>query len=177
MFMPTRVPRIPAVPTGESILKLDFLSSFLMSTTMSPMLRSMRTSDELGSPSSSESFALPGSNLACVNFLIFRTDSDLRVETVPFERSSTTLALAPVLTVCPSNNKPPDLTRSAGKGSPVVLFKTVTSPSICAMIIAPLGSEMSTDSFSCENKNKELYRNMGIRLIFFIFNIALYKIT
>ena len=26
--MPTRVPRIPAVPTGESILKLDFLSNF-----------------------------------------------------------------------------------------------------------------------------------------------------
>ena len=49
MFIPTRVPRIPAVPTGESMLKLDSFLSFLMSTTMSPTLRSMRTSEALGS--------------------------------------------------------------------------------------------------------------------------------
>ena len=94
------------------------------------MLRSMRTSDELGSPSSSESFAVPGSNLAWVNFLMFNTDSALRVDTVPFERSNTTFPLDPVLTVCPSNNRPPDFTRSAGNASPVKLLITETSPSI-----------------------------------------------
>ena len=38
------------------MLKLDFLSNFLMSTTISPISRSIRVSEELGSPSNSESF-------------------------------------------------------------------------------------------------------------------------
>jgi hypothetical protein len=63
IFIPTRVPRIPAVPTGDSILKLDFLSSFLISTTISPKFKSITTSEELGSPSNSESLVAPGSNL------------------------------------------------------------------------------------------------------------------
>ena len=81
------------------MLKLDFLSNFLMSTTISPISRSIRVSEELGSPSNSESFVAPGSNLAWVNFLILRAESALIVVTVPFDKSKMILDAGPVLTV------------------------------------------------------------------------------
>ena len=59
------VPRIPAVPTGESILKLDSFFSFLTSTTISPRLKSIMVSEGLGS--SFRSVSLPmvlGSNFS-----------------------------------------------------------------------------------------------------------------
>ena len=58
------VPRIPAVPTGDSILKLDFLSNFLTSKTMSPNSRSKTVWEELGSPFISDSFLPLESNFS-----------------------------------------------------------------------------------------------------------------
>ena len=66
---------------------------------MSPIFKSITTSDELGSPSNSDNLVAPGSNLVCVNFLMLRTEFALSVDTVPLDRSNTTLALALVLTV------------------------------------------------------------------------------
>ena len=135
------VPRIPAVPTGESILKLDSFLSFFTSTTISPRLRSMTVSEGLGSSLRAESFPdVLGSKLFWANFLMFKTEPSLRVVIVPEEKSSTTLDPAPVFTVCPSNNNPPTLIRSLGKSAPLSLFVTVTCPSMLAMMIAPLES-------------------------------------
>ena len=135
------VPRIPAVPTGESILKLDSFLSFLTSTTISPRLKSIIVSDGLGSSFRAESLPADlGSNFCWANFLIFKTDSSLRVVIVPEEKRSTTFEPFPVSTVCPSKIIPPTFTRSADKGTPVSLFFTVTWPSRFAMMIAPLES-------------------------------------
>ena len=81
------------------MLKLDFLSSFLMSTTMSPTLRSMRVSEALGSPSIWPSLPAAGSNLDWVNFLMLRVESSFKVVTVPEEKSRMSLAPLAVLTV------------------------------------------------------------------------------
>ena len=93
------VPRIPAVPTGDSILKLDFLSSFLTSITISPISMSITVSDLLGSPFNSLRFVLDISNFSWVNFLILREESALIVATVPLVRSRIILEEGPVLTV------------------------------------------------------------------------------
>ena len=66
---------------------------------MSPIFKSITTSEELGSPSNSDNLDAPGSNLACENFFMFRTELDFNVETVPLERSKTNLASSPVVTV------------------------------------------------------------------------------
>ena len=93
------VPRIPAVPTGDSILKLDLLSNFLTSKTISPSSKSITVWEELGSPFISDNFFLPGSNFSCVNFLILRAESDFIVDTVPLERRRIIFDAGPVLTV------------------------------------------------------------------------------
>lgn len=168
IFIPTRVPRIPAVPTGDSMLKLDFLSNFLMSTTISPISRSIRVSEELGSPSNSESFVAPGSNLAWVNFLILRAESALTVVTVPFDKSKMILDAGPVLTVCPSKRIPPALTLPGGKATCVALLMTVTCPSRPAMMIAPFGSIVWTSCCPTSGEKNKKGRIKKIVLLFII---------
>ncbi len=58
------VPRIPAVPTGDSMLKLDCLSNFLTSTTRSPNSMSIMVDELLGSPLSSFNLVLLVSNFS-----------------------------------------------------------------------------------------------------------------
>ena len=66
---------------------------------MSPSSKSITVWEELGSPFMSDNFFRPGSNFSCVNFLIFKAESDLIVETVPLERRRITLEAGPVFTV------------------------------------------------------------------------------
>ena len=147
------VPRIPAVPTGDSILKLDFLSNFFTSTTKSPNSMSNTVFELLGSPFRSLNLVLLVSNFSCVNFLKLSEVSGLTVVIVPFVSRRMILEEGPVLIVCPSKRTPPATTFSGGNAICVVLLTTVTCPSNPAIIIAPFVS-VNSSSFPCCPKTK-----------------------
>ena len=94
--MPNCVPRIPAVPTGLAISKLDFLFNFLVLTTRAPTSKSTNTLDELGSSSRSPTESPLSSKGSWTKEEIFILVFSLIVTTDPLLSSSRTFPPDPV---------------------------------------------------------------------------------
>ena len=146
------VPRIPAVPKGDSISKFEFLSNFLMLKIKSPFSTSTVVSDGLGSDLSSESFLSPGVKGSWANFFKLMEEFSRTVRMVPLDISKMAFEPFPALMVCPSNKTPPVITLSEDNGVWVALFRTSTSPTMLAIMIAPLESipNKHTELRSCK---------------------------
>ena len=77
-------------------MKLDCLSNFLTSNTISPSCKSKTVCEELGSSLILESVFPLVSNFVWVNFLMLRLVSDFMVETVPLDSNKMTFDAGPV---------------------------------------------------------------------------------
>ena len=134
------MPRIPAVPRGDLISKLELLSSFLILNTRSPSSMSTTVSDGLGSDLSSANLVSPASKGCCENFCRLITEFSRTVRMVPLDISKTAFEPEEALMVWPSKRREPTLTFSEGRDCLVALLTTSTVPDKLAIMIAPFGS-------------------------------------
>ena len=116
-FIENWVPRMPAVPTGVVISKLDFALSFLVLTTMSPISRSIRMFEALGSSFSSARVpaASKGSCKKASTFIVVFSPTVTRVPLLSRRMASPP---SPVAIACPSVRRAPGLIFSDAIFSP-----------------------------------------------------------